>query len=98
MSVVETQRLRGRMQFMDGQMLADLEDWVCEKSRTMHSHQKTDACLKRTVGALRRFVIFLEHAEPSTDACFWANTGELEVWAGRSFGGFWWKQGLIFLS
>ena len=31
MSVVETQRLRGRMQFMDGQMLADLEDAFASK-------------------------------------------------------------------
>ena len=83
MTLVEAQRLRGRMQFMDGQLFGRLGK-LCMREVTNHTLTPgvTRLC-KRTSDALRRFAIFLEHAEPRklhlssdtvwyiyTDACF----------------------------
>ena len=83
MSLVEAQRLRGRMQFMDGQLFGRLGK-LCMREVTNHSlTPNTTKLCKRTVDAMQRFAIFLEHAEPRklhlnsdtvwfiyTDACF----------------------------
>lgn len=83
MTLVEAQRLRGRMQFMDGQLFGRLGK-LCMREVTNHSlmPNSTKLC-KRTINAMQRFAIFLEHAEPRklhlnsdtvwfiyTDACF----------------------------
>ena len=83
MTVLEAQKLRGRMQFMDGQLFGRLGK-LCMREVTNHTCDlKTSKLAKRTVDALERFVIFLEHAEPRrihlntdtvwyvyTDACY----------------------------
>ena len=83
MTLVEAQRLRGRMQFMDGQLFGRLGR-LCMREVTNHTMVTNSTRLsKRTVDAMRRFAIFLEHAEPRqlslcsdtvwfiyTDACF----------------------------
>ena len=83
MTLVEAQRLRGRMQFMDGQLFGRLGR-LCMREVTNHTMVTNSTKLsKRTVDAMRRFAIFLEHAEPRqlslssdtvwfiyTDACF----------------------------
>ena len=83
MTTLEAQRLRGRMQFMDGQLFGRLGK-LCMREVTNHScDQKSSKLSKRTVDALKRFTIFLEHAEPRrlhlntdmvwhiyTDACY----------------------------
>ncbi|CAL1133476.1 unnamed protein product [Cladocopium goreaui] len=83
MTTLEAQRLRGRMQFMDGQLFGRLGK-LCMREVTNHSCElKTSRLSKRTFDALKRFTIFLEHAEPRrihlstdmvwhiyTDACY----------------------------
>ena len=83
MTLVEAQRLRGRMQFMDGQLFGRLGK-LCMREVTNHSLTPNSTKLsKRTTDAMQRFAIFLEHAEPRklhlnsdtvwfiyTDACF----------------------------
>ena len=83
MTVLESQKLRGRMQFADGQIFGRLGK-LCMKAITNHAFLKRGNILeKATVDALRRFVIFLKHAEPRnlqlasdsvwtiyTDACY----------------------------
>ncbi|CAL1147099.1 unnamed protein product [Cladocopium goreaui] len=83
MTVLESQKLRGRMQFADGQVFGRLGK-LCMKAITQHAFTgRGDKLEKPTVDALRRFVIFLNHAEPRslelasdsvwtiyTDACY----------------------------
>ncbi|CAL1145278.1 unnamed protein product [Cladocopium goreaui] len=83
MTTLEAQRLRGRMQFMDGQLFGRLGK-LCMREVTNHScDSKTSRLSGRTMDALKRFTIFLEHAEPRlihlstdmvwhiyTDACY----------------------------
>ena len=83
MSVNEAQKLRGRMQFMDGQLFGRLGR-LCMKAVTDHAFlKKGDKLEAGTVDSLRRFQIFLEHAAPRalhvhsgepwfiyTDACY----------------------------
>ena len=83
MTVLESQKLRGRMQFADGQVFGRLGK-LCMKAITQHAFKgRGDKLEKPTVDALRRFVIFLNHAEPRslelasdsvwtiyTDACY----------------------------
>ena len=69
MTLVEAQRLRGRMQFMDGQLFGRLGK-LCMREVTNHSltPNMTKLC-KRTADAMRRFAIFLEHANPRKGSC-----------------------------
>ena len=85
MTLVESQRLRGRMQFMDGQLFGRLGKLcmreVSNHSLSNHSLTPTNTKMsKRTMDAMQRFV---EHAEPRqlhlnsdtvwfiyTDACY----------------------------
>jgi len=81
MTLVEAQRLRGRMQLMDGQLFGRLGK-LCMREVTNHSlTPNTTKLCKRTVDAMQRFAIFLEHARKLhlnsdtvwfiyTDACF----------------------------
>lgn len=83
MSVVESQKLRGRVQFADSQIFGRLGQ-LCMKSLTQHAFPfKGDKFGDSTKRAMRRFIIFLEHAEPRklqlsssslwkifTDACY----------------------------
>ena len=83
LTVVESQKLRGRMQFMDGQLFGRLGR-LCMRAITDHASAKKQAKLGRsTRDALERFLIFLEHAKPRqlhansgkpwfiyTDACY----------------------------
>ena len=83
MTLVEAQRLRGRMQFMDGQLFGRLGK-LCMREVTNHTCEfQRPKVSSRTAHALRRFAIFLEHAEPRrihlcadrvwhvyTDACY----------------------------
>ena len=83
MTVLESQKLRGRMQFADGQIFGRLGK-LCMKAITNHAfNTKSDVLGKPTVDAMRRFVVFLNHAEPRslelasdlvwsvyTDACY----------------------------
>ena len=83
LTLLESQKLRGRMQFADGQVFGRLGK-LCMKAITNHAfNTKGDKMQKQTVDALRRFVIFLEHADPRslelasdsvwtiyTDACY----------------------------
>ena len=83
MTLVEAQRLRGRMQFMDGQLFGRLGK-LCMREVTNHSLTPAVTKLsKKTTDALQRFVLFLQHAEPRklhlnsdtvwfiyTDACY----------------------------
>ena len=83
MTVLESQKLRGRMQFADGQVFGRLGK-LCMKAITHHAfNSRSDNLGKQTVEALRRFVIFLEYAGPRslelasdsvwtiyTDACY----------------------------
>jgi len=64
MTLVESQRLRGRMQFMDGQLFGRLGK-LCMREVTNHSLTPTVTKLsKKTMDAMQRFVVFLQHAEP----------------------------------
>eukprot|EP00435_Cladocopium_sp_Y103_P015320 s4862_g3.t1 len=83
MTMLEAQKLRGRMQFMDGQLFGRLGT-LCMRAVTEHAFSK--GCMRLaqpTVEAMRRFVTFLEHAGPRqlhlnsgavwyiyTDACY----------------------------
>ena len=83
MSVVEAQKLRGRMQFMEGQIFGRLGR-LCMRAITEHAFIHRSIVLgEGTLEALRRFLIFLEHSKPRrvhlcsgeswyifTDACF----------------------------
>ena len=83
MTVLESQKLRGRMQFADGQVLGRLGK-LCMKAITNHAFKnRGDKLEKQTVDALRRFTIFLNYAKPRslelasdsvwtiyTDACY----------------------------
>ena len=83
MTVLEAQKLRGRMQFMDDQLFGRLGK-LCMREVTNHAcDPKTSKLSTRTYDALKRFIIFLEHAEPRrlhlstddvwhiyTDACY----------------------------
>ena len=83
MTLVEAQRLRGRMQFMDGQLFGRLGK-LCMREVSNHTCKfQNSKVSSRTAQALRRFVVFLEHAEPRrihlctdkvwhvyTDACY----------------------------
>ena len=83
LTVVESQRLRGRMQFMDGQLFGRLGR-LCMRAITDHAFIKKQVKLDcSTRVALERFLIFLEHAKPRqlhtnsgmpwfiyTDACY----------------------------
>lgn len=83
MTLVESQRLRGRMQFMDGQLFGRLGK-LCMREVTNHSLTPAITKMsKRTMDAMQRFVVFLQHAEPRqlhlnsdnvwfiyTDACY----------------------------
>ena len=83
MTVIEAQKLRGRMQFMDGQLFGRLGK-LCMGEVTNHTcNFQSSKIIERTANALNRFVIFLEHAEPRrihlstdmvwhvyTDACY----------------------------
>ena len=63
-TVVESQKLRGRMQFMDGQLFGRLGR-LCMRAITDHSFIKKHVKLDRTTReSLERFLIFLEHAKP----------------------------------
>ena len=63
-TVVESQKLRGRMQFMDGQLFGRLGR-LCMRAITDHSFIKKYVKLDRTTReSLERFLIFLEHAKP----------------------------------
>ena len=73
LNVVESQRLRGRMQFMDGQLFGRLGK-LCMRAITDHSFVKKQVKLDRsTRDALERFLVFLEHAKPRQ---LHANSGE----------------------
>ena len=64
MTVLESQKLRGRMQFADGQVFGRLGK-LCMKAITNHAFKSQgDNLEKQTVDALRRFTIFLNHAKP----------------------------------
>ena len=83
LTLLESQKLRGRMQFADGQVFGRLGK-LCMKAITNHAFKtRSDKLEKPTVDALKRFVIFLEHADPRslelasdsvwtiyTDACY----------------------------
>ena len=83
MSVVEAQKLRGRMQFMEGQIFGRLGR-LCMRAITEHAFiHKSMTLSEVTLEALRRFLVFLEHSKPRkvhlcsgdswyvfTDACF----------------------------
>lgn len=85
MSVAESQKLRGRMQFADSQIFGRLGK-LCMKAITITQHAfpyKGDMLSEHTKKAMQRFVLFLEHAEPRqlklssglvwkifTDACY----------------------------
>ena len=83
MSVVEAQKLRGRMQFMEGQIFGRLGR-LCMRAITEHAFIHRSIVLGEvTLEARRRFLIFLEHSKPRrvhlcsgdswyifTDACF----------------------------
>ena len=83
MTLVEAQRLRGRMQFMDGQLFGRLGK-LCMREVSNHTCEfQNSKVSNRTAQALRRFAVFLEHAEPRrihlctdkvwhvyTDACY----------------------------
>jgi len=83
MTLVEAQRLRGRMQFMDGQLFGRLGK-LCMREVSNHTCEFQNATVSnRTAQALRRFAVFLEYAEPRkihlctdkvwhvyTDACY----------------------------
>ena len=83
LSVVEAQKLRGRMQFMDGQIFGRLGR-LCMRAVTDHAFAKRNVKLASdTTAALKRFLIFLEHSGPRrlhlnsgqawflfTDACY----------------------------
>eukprot|EP00435_Cladocopium_sp_Y103_P055104 s1350_g18.t1 len=87
MTVLEAQRLRGRMQFMDGQIFGRLGR-LCMRAVTEHAFAKGSMRLaQHTADAMRRFVTFLEHAGPRqlhldsglvwyifTDACYEPNS------------------------
>ena len=64
MTVLESQKLRGRMQFADGQVFGRLGK-LCMKAITNHAFKsRGDKLEKHTVDALRRFTIFLNYAKP----------------------------------
>ena len=83
MTLLEAQKLRGRMQFMDGQLFGRLGR-LCMREVTNHTCDLSSLKIrKRTADALNRFVVFLEHADPRrihlstdevwhvyTDACY----------------------------
>jgi hypothetical protein len=83
MTTLEAQKLRGRMQFMDGQLFGRLGK-LCMREVTNHACDlRTSKLSASTYDALKRFTIFLEHAEPRrihlstdevwhiyTDACY----------------------------
>ena len=83
MTVLEAQKLRGRMQFADGQVFGRLGK-LCMKAISNHAFKtQTDQLGQTTIDAMRRFVIFLNYAKPRsleltsdsvwtiyTDACF----------------------------
>ena len=89
MTTLEAQKLRGRMQFMDGQLFGRLGK-LCMREVTTHAFDaKTSRLGTRTCDALRRFMVFLEHAEPRrihlgtddvwhifTDACYEPNASD----------------------
>ena len=83
MSVIESQKLRGRMQFADGQVFGRLGR-LCMRAVVQHAFPfKGEMLSDQTKDALRRFSMFLEHAGPRvlelasatvfhiyTDACY----------------------------
>ena len=83
MTLHDCQRLRGRMQFADGQLFGRLGR-LCMKAVTDHSVSKKGKRIEQaTADAMRRFAIFLEHSDPRrlqvstgdtwyifTDACY----------------------------
>ena len=83
MTTLEAQKLRRRMQFMDGQLFGRLGK-LCMREVTNHAcDPKASKLRTRTFDVLKRFTIFLEHAEPRrihlstdnvwhiyTDACY----------------------------
>ena len=83
LTLVEAQKLRGRMQFMDGQLFGRMGR-LCMRAVTEHAFVKKNVKLnKGTRESLERFSLFLAHSEPRrlransgeawfiyTDACF----------------------------
>ena len=83
LTVTEAQKLRGRMQFMDGQIFGRLGR-LCMRAVTDHAFTKRSTKLSEdTQAALKRFLVFLEHSGPRrlhlnshrvwflfTDACY----------------------------
>ena len=83
MTVLESQKLRGRMQFADGQLFGRLGR-LCMRAVTQHAFPfKSKQMAEPTRDALRRFNIFLRFSEPRilqltsdnvwkifTDACY----------------------------
>ena len=89
MTVLEAQKLRGRMQFAEGQMFGRLGG-LCMRAVTQHAFPfKTKKLESSTISALKRFQIFLEHSKPRvlkltsdnvwkifTDACYEPGSAE----------------------
>ena len=83
LTVTEAQKLRGRMQFMDGQIFGRLGR-LCMRAVTDHAFTKRSTKLSEDIqAALKRFLVFLEHSGPRrlhlnshrvwflfTDACY----------------------------
>ena len=83
MSVLEAQKLRGRMQFVDGQIFGRLGR-LCMRAITQHAFPfKGERLERNTIDAMKRFSIFLDYPEPRslelasnvvwniyTDACY----------------------------
>ena len=66
MTVLESQKLRGRMQFADGQLFGRLGR-LCMRAVTHHAFPFKGKWLEQhTKDALRRYCIFLKFAEPRT--------------------------------
>ena len=64
MSVVEAQKLRGRMQFVDGQIFGRLGR-LCMRAITQHAFPfKGERLERNTIDAMKRFSIFLDYPEP----------------------------------
>ena len=83
MTVIDSQKLRGRMQFADGQVFGRLGR-LCMRAVVQHAFPfKGEKLSNQTRDALRRFSMFLEHSGPRvlelasttvfhiyTDACY----------------------------
>eukprot|EP00435_Cladocopium_sp_Y103_P047062 s1350_g13.t1 len=100
MTMLEAQKLRGRMQFMDGQLLGRLGR-LCMKAVSDHAFSKGGSKLDtRTLDALKRFTIFLEHAGPRqlrlTSKAVWFVYKDALTWEQINFLGALQKQTIIF--